>query len=266
LNYSSDSGIRKVKGERPKMKTKCVLFIINRKNLLLLATFFLMIYPVMNPGIVPVRAFSGSITENFTDTTYMDSEATNTTGWGSDTVTTQQKSYEIIGSYDTPGNLRDICVAGDYAFLADYGSSLRVLNISDPSNPIYAGYYDNANGAEDLFLAGNILYIADYFYGLMSLDIYNPKSPNLADSCSTPGSAQGVYVSGEYAYIADFTKGLQVINVTNPYDMSLIASCNTTGSAEGVYVSGNYAYVAVSTDGMQVIDITNPRTKKTCYK
>jgi hypothetical protein len=166
----------------------------------------------------------------------------------------------LAGSYDTPNNARDVSIVGNYAYVADAGSGLQVIDISNPNSPTLVGTYDTPNNARDVSVVGNYAYVADSFSGLQVIDISNPNSPTLAGTYDTPGFARGVSVVGTYVYVADDSSGLQVIDISNPNSPTLAGSYNTPGSAWNVSVVGNYAYVADEGSGLQVIDISNPNS------
>ncbi len=93
-----------------------------------------------------------------------------------------RSSWEIVvGNWHYPQNtiIHNLFIQGDYAHISYYESGYVVLNISDPENPIVAGYYDtyplsnnsNYNGAWGCYPflpSGNIL-ISDIQEGLFIL-------------------------------------------------------------------------------------------------
>ncbi|MCH7761915.1 choice-of-anchor B family protein, partial [candidate division TA06 bacterium] len=74
-----------------------------------------------------------------------------------------------VGSYEVaPGRIvHNVYVRGDFAYIAYYGDGFRVLDITDPTNPIEVGYYDtqNAWGTYPFTPSGNI-YVSDTNDGL----------------------------------------------------------------------------------------------------
>jgi DNA-binding beta-propeller fold protein YncE len=52
-------------------------------------------------------------------------------------------------------------LSGTYAFVADGGSGLCVINVSDPVNPTLAGFYHTPGSAHGIAVDGNLVYIAD---------------------------------------------------------------------------------------------------------
>jgi hypothetical protein len=151
-----------------------------------------------------------------------------------------------------------VYVSGNYAYVADYSSGLRVIDITDPANPSVVGTCDTPGFANGVYISGNYAYVADDHSGLQVIDISNPANPFVIGSYNPAGVAYGLYVSGNYAYVADYVAGLRIIDITDPADPSFVGGYDTPGNAYGVYVSGGYAYVADGSEGLQVIDISNP--------
>ena len=60
-----------------------------------------------------------------------------------------------------------VAVSGNYAYVADDESGLRVIDITNPSSPFEAGYYDTPGYASGVAVAGNYAYVADgYSFGI----------------------------------------------------------------------------------------------------
>lgn len=172
------------------------------------------------------------------------------------TVTIEEWSPTLAGTYNTPGYARDVFISGSYAYVADAGSGLQVINVADPAGPTLAGSYDTPYNAQGVFVSGNYAYVACYILQVIDVSIH--ASPTLAGSCDTPNPVCGVFVSGSHAYVAASTGGLDVINVPNPASPTLVGNCDTPGRAFGVFVSSSYAYVADDDRGLQIINVSNP--------
>ena len=62
--------------------------------------------------------------------------------------------YEV-GYYDTPGNAFDVHISGSYAYVADRGAGLRIIDISNPSSPYELGHCYTAVKAEVVYFSGS---------------------------------------------------------------------------------------------------------------
>ncbi len=149
----------------------------------------------------------------------------------------------ILGSVDTPVSASGVAVSGAVAYVADAGSGLQVIDVSDPASPVILGSVDTPDEALGVAVSGTVAYVADGFAsGLQVIDVSDPGSPVIVGSIDTPGNPLGVAVSGAVAYVADDESGLQVIDVSS---CSTRACCINDGCleisrAECEAVSGTY--------------------------
>jgi len=162
-----------------------------------------------------------------------------------------------IGSYDTPGEARDVYVSGTYAYVADGHSGLQIIDVSDPSNPLFVGSCDSADNAGSVYVRDTYAYVADGNSGFQIIDVSNPSSPTLAGSYDTPDYADDVFINASYAYVADTGGGLQIIDISNPASPLFTGTYSTSDQARGVHIIGTYAYVR-DDSAFLVIDISNP--------
>ena len=164
-----------------------------------------------------------------------------------------------VGSSGKHANAYDVRTVGNYAYVADGESDLKILDVTAPSNPTLVGSYKTIDISYGIFVAGNYVYLAAGSAGLHIVDVSNPAAPSYVGSYLTPGIAYGVDVVGNYAYVAShLAGGLQIIDVTDPSQPEYVGSHLTTSYAFDVRVSGNYAYVADGLDGLKIFDVSNP--------
>ncbi|WP_321431112.1 PKD domain-containing protein [uncultured Methanolobus sp.] len=81
-----------------------------------------------------------------------------------------------IGNSPSIGWAEDVCINGDYAYVA-WSDGLLIVNIKDPSAPILAGSYSATSVARDVEVLGDYVYLANAFNGLVILhtNIQNDK-------------------------------------------------------------------------------------------
>jgi hypothetical protein len=138
-------------------------------------------------------------------------------------------------------------------------SSLRIIDISNPTSPALAGRYDSEGEAFDFItISGNYAYGSGKDSSLRIIDISNPSSPALAGAYDLPGLLNDLTVSGNYAYVSGEEFGFQIIDISNPASPALAGVCKMPGYARAVAVSGNYAYVADYMSGIPVLDVSDP--------
>jgi len=178
-----------------------------------------------------------------------------------------------VGSYDLSDCAEDLTITGAYAYVADGGSGLRVVNVSTPTNPTEVGFYDTPGSAHGVAVAGGYAYVADGG-GLRVINVSTPTNPTEVGFYDTPGKAYDVTVVGGYAYLADsaygmaaaenhayiteWGNGLRVISVSTPTNPTEVGFCDMPGYAQSVAVAGNYAYIADGDGGLRVVDVSIP--------
>jgi hypothetical protein len=173
------------------------------------------------------------------------------------TSTSANKKF-FVGSFDTPGNTFAAAVSGAYAYVADGGAGLQIINISNAAAPIPISTFDTTGSAREIVVSGAYAYVADFGSGLQIINISNLSVPTRTGTFYTPDYTERVVVSGNYAYLANWdVGGLQIINISNSAVPTLIGTFNTPGNSYSVTISGTYAYMADAGAGLQIINITN---------
>ncbi len=203
-------------------------------------------------------AAAGSFTETFATTQYKSSFTTAV--W--DTVAGELRLPPFVlttlGTFVTAGSAEDVCLEGDYLYVADGSSGVQVLDVTDPAAPTLAGAISTPGGAAGLAAEGNRLYVADRGFGLQVLDISDPTNPVLIGNYDTAGFAFDVAVSGDYAYVANNNQPVSVIDISDPAFPVLVTSIPMSNFAQGVAVEGKMLFVADGYAGLAVIDIIDP--------
>lgn len=174
-------------------------------------------------------------------------------------------AYILDGS---GGGVRNVEVAGHFAYVAAEGGGLRIVNVADPSAPTEVGFYSPGAAIMNVAVAGNYAYLAGSG-GLQVVDVSNPSAPELVGSLPTSGNASGIAVAGNYVYLTtpdNHDEGLRIIDVTTPSAPIERSFHRTTdANALNVAVAGNYAYVIQDgsnyndeKDGLLILDVSNP--------
>jgi hypothetical protein len=162
-------------------------------------------------------------------------------------VSAEEHSVSLVGQIG--GECRDVQVVGNYAYVGE-GTSLRVLDVSNPAKPIPRGRVRLPGIVQGVFVSGGRAYVTDGA-SLQIADIANPSSPTLLGAYTTP--AKRVWVSGNLAYVATGSS-LKIITVANPSSPTLRTTYNAP--ATNVYLSGATAYL--SGDKLRILDVSNP--------
>jgi len=161
-----------------------------------------------------------------------------------------------IGYYPNSGKTeRDIYVFNNYAFIASGGDGLIIINVSDPTNPQWAGNYNVSNFAAGVFVQEVYAYIANGNDGLSIINISDPTKPQETGSYDTPNFASRVFANRDYVYVVDELGGLRIINLTNPVNPQEVAYYNTQ-FAEDVFVDSQYVYLTDRYNGLYILKFT----------
>ncbi|MBI3632236.1 MAG: DUF5011 domain-containing protein [Candidatus Vogelbacteria bacterium] len=143
-----------------------------------------------------------------------------------------------------------VYVSGKYAYIANGGDD-RVVDISDPTNPVEVTSVGAGGNAAGVFVAGKYMYVANGGGGNGGLVVYDvsdlsvapiPKISNLLDFAQ---NAENVFVAGKYAYVAS-GPGLSIMDVSDPYNLKEVSGTGFdcgAASRKGVYVDGKFAYL-----------------------
>jgi hypothetical protein len=150
-------------------------------------------------------------------------------------------------------------VAGTLAYTTSPAyENLRVVDISDPAHPTFAGY----GPVPSEFYYGGLVIDGFRLYGacLAAVDILgldNPLQPVRLGVFGT-GPASAVAASGDNVYLADGRGGLSIIDVgvpAEPRELSCVPSLNRTLD---VVERDHYAIFVDGTGGLRVVDVANP--------
>lgn len=183
-------------------------------------------------------------------------------------IQAEDRGLSYVGHLDTPGTAKSIVVQDDYAYICDT-YSLRIIDVSDPSNPEEVSF--NENDCSLLAIENNFLYTISS-YKLNIYDLTDPKSPILLSNEWILEVVQAMDVAGDYLYaVEEVDSGmgynyhyLRAVDVSDPTDPVIIDTVSFNNTAAGVTVAGNYAYVTKWQGtgdlgpSLRVIDISDP--------
>ena len=208
-------------------------------------------------------ASSGTFTEDFTTTSYMDSYNTNASRWGSGQIELPRKNpiYQDLLKVSTTGN--SITVVGNYAYIGGAYDGLYILDVSSPDAMTLEGYYNDSAEINcvygcDLYM--NRAYLANGQDGLLILDVANKAAPTKLGEIDLY-QALDVEVLITHAYVACGSGGIRAINVANPaapFDAAGYINC--TSDANGLARSDDLLFVAAHHGGLDVFNISTLST------
>ncbi len=165
-------------------------------------------------------------------------------------------------------------------YLLGAGGQTKVLDISNPTQPVLLASYPNPSFympyTHDGFIKNNIGFFNCGSSGLWVIDFTNPLAP-VTLSTLTAYSDAGYNHSGwltedgKYYILCDETHGarpkiLDVSDLTEPTEVATIEpGIWTSEIPHNVIIRGNYAYFSYYYDGLEVWDISNPLNPQRAY-
>ena len=159
----------------------------------------------------------------------------------------------------------DVFIDGDYAYVADSYNGLKILDISNPSEPICLSVlFPNVyiSFARTVCVRGDYAYVAIIDDGFAIIDVSNKRNPRLLSVLPIDGFGLEITISGDYAYLSAGSEGVKIIDISDPYNPELISSIPSTDRAYGVTIDGNYAYIAENLGDLKVYDVSDPRSPR----
>jgi hypothetical protein len=190
-----------------------------------------------------------------------------------------------VGYVVLPGDIKDIAVLDDYAYVVagHYTVVLHIINVASPSSPEVVGSYRVGR-----FLTSSINRVAvvgTYAYvtwggctfpaicpgGLKVLDISSPTMPVEVGSYDLDYPAQDIAISGHYAYFVKGATnvwptegGLWVVNIADPQSPTEVGHYSTSELLiSSVTVTGRYAYITLRDSGaLRILDISKPASPR----
>ncbi|HAD82201.1 MAG: hypothetical protein A2509_00665 [Candidatus Edwardsbacteria bacterium RIFOXYD12_FULL_50_11] len=168
--------------------------------------------------------------------------------------------YKVSEAATQASYIKDIAVAGDYAYLAASDCGLWILDISDPLNPYVTGNVDLPGYAVQVRINNNHAFVASCFSGVRIANISDPYNPYEAGYLDNGDYFYGLDVNDTLLYTAGMTNGLKIYNISSPAMPVEIGYNDSTSDLRCVYYKGGYLYGGNTAETVifDVSDPTNP--------
>ncbi|MBT7082323.1 MAG: hypothetical protein HN929_12835, partial [Chloroflexi bacterium] len=179
-------------------------------------------------------------------------------------VDTHIRPITQVGNFSSAGDTWDVMLSadGNTAYVSDGSYGLKIMDVSDPSNPLLKGSLDTAGSVRAVALSadGNTAYVADRYSGLQIVDVSDSSNPQPLAVFDTNERARNISLSadGNIVYVAVRSSGLQAINISDPANPALVGTFATDAHGVTLSADGGTAYVASVDSGLQIIDIRDP--------
>jgi hypothetical protein len=168
--------------------------------------------------------------------------------------------FSEVGMHLFRTNAYGARVVGGRAFVGNDGEGLRILDVSDPTQPRLISTVPTTNQVFEADVVGNHAYVADGDGGLKVVDVQDPTHPVVVGQLPA-GTAIAVKVAGSHAYVTDFSgKKVYVVNIADPAKPVVASEIPLPGDGRSALVVASRLYVAAGWAGVVVFDVSQPTT------
>jgi len=152
-----------------------------------------------------------------------------------------------------------------FAYIADSipgGTSLRVVDISDPAAPRQASRLPLGLGVEGDVRAYGLAVAGDYAYlgvgaaGLRVVDVSDPYAPIEVGALRVPGRADNLVVVDDRVYLVD--GDLRIVDVSDPFSPREVGFYDVPSFSSWPYVAVSGRYAFLTAQGTRVLDVSDP--------
>ena len=178
-------------------------------------------------------------------------------------VSDPESSVDELGSISVSDFIEDITVSGDFVYLANNVDGLKIIDVSDPENPIIAGMENSLNDTPQAgHVTNTVTVIGDFAYTtidnlnkLIVHDVSDPSNPTLINSeLAITERSYGLVVLSDYIYRIN-NGALQVIDASDPYNLTSTQVTYLHGT--DLVIENGIGYMSTFDGQIRVIDFSN---------
>lgn len=163
-----------------------------------------------------------------------------------------------ISSMDFSRPVDEAVPIGGYAYVATF-STVRIIDISRPSDPVSVGSFQPNTIVNVITIHGDLALIGTSFRGLQIYDATHPTDPVwLGEHNTVEDEYKAIVVNGDQVFLGPL--GVSVLDISNPSD-PVRTTHRSTGSngnyARGLAMVGDLLIVANEGDGLLVFDFSS---------
>jgi hypothetical protein len=147
-----------------------------------------------------------------------------------------------------------VCLAGDYAYVADGQAGLQVVSIADLENPRIVGNIGIPGTALAVTMLNDLVVVAG-LAGVSVISVDSPQRPTILHSMVFADGVRDVAVAGETIYLAHDRQGVAVVQFDSRQGLRLLQVQATCGPAQSVSVSGEQLLVGCGKKGVEVFAV-----------
>ncbi len=149
---------------------------------------------------------------------------------------------------------------GHWVYLAEGRNGLKILSVSDPSDPQLIGEYPTFLSTIDVEVIGNYAFLrfSREQRKICILDISDPTYPVCVHVYETPGPVDDIAARDPYLYVAMGDAGLRILDFSDPTNPEEVGVYDPFPSVLKVLLSGPYAFVIDNLPALRILDISDP--------
>jgi len=159
-----------------------------------------------------------------------------------------------------PSPSLDMISEGDYLYLANCDSGVKIINISDPEEMTLVQSVPVFDWSRGLVIQGNYLFTTDWWGFVYTIDISTPENAFIAATFEATDFLVGCGEIRAYShslFLSSYGEGVHVLDLTDPLNLSIAATYDVPAASYGIEKRNNFLYVGAFTDGLRIVDISD---------
>ena len=169
----------------------------------------------------------------------------------------------------TAGGAVKLVIEGSFIYLTSFVNGLRVVDVSNPTQPIVRGSFPLGDRFAGHAVKGGYVYVGYQISVYLDLiDARNPDSLRFVGFIQTPGRTPAVYAKDTLLFAGGrspirpyvFFQVFSIADPQNPVELS-IDSIDNNGAATptDIRVKDSIAFITTTDSGVYTYDVTDPR-------
>ncbi|MFG0243392.1 MAG: GC-type dockerin domain-anchored protein [Phycisphaerales bacterium JB054] len=165
---------------------------------------------------------------------------------------------EVLCYYKPTYTIEAVAIQGHLAAVCTYPHAVRVLDVSDPTEPSVLGELSLPTDINNIVVAGQGLFLAIGHDNAYLISVSNPSTPTLVTTI-TPrdGSLTQAFIENRTAYLSD-RLGLVVMDLSDPNNPEVLGSLAMPASISKICVDGPIACVTEFLGPLHIVDVSEP--------
>ncbi len=178
-----------------------------------------------------------------------------------------KEPFSSVSHLSFGGTISGALIIGKYAYLAEQGLGLRIIDLETPSNPIDLGFYPVSGSTFSLANWGNLMFIGGAIGGVQIFeisygqqDVMGQLQVALIDRGTVPVTESITALAADQGklYVATTGKGIKVYNVSDPSLILETENLPVRLPVRSMAINGNTLFVVAGAEGLHVFDLSVP--------